>query len=280
MTATTSVVGARGSGGRLGSQTRRFGIPDSPSSPGSGGFSSRRQVHQQVGRASCAGNVVWRAFSSRSGRRGRGGDESPRSSCRVGSRGDSSSRRRKPPSRRSPLAGRSKVPDQRHSGGQPVSIVVRFPTSNMTKDQYESVHDALEKSGNWPAPGLVLHVCFGGEHDLRVSEIWDRGSSWRRSAKSFGRNLKQRGSSSRASLKSSRPSTSSRSRPAESRRRLTRRTTSTSRPGLLLDVFRPRCEKIDGAPLECRMSRTSRPHARSDDAGADGAPLLPYTRER
>jgi hypothetical protein len=56
----------------------------------------------------------------------------------------------------------------------------------MTKDQYESVHDALEKSGNWPAPGLVMHVCFGGEQDLRVSEIWES----RQQLEAFGEKLR------------------------------------------------------------------------------------------
>ena len=54
-----------------------------------------------------------------------------------------------------------------------MSIVVRFATSNVTKQQYESVHGALEKSGDWPPAGLVVHVCFGDEQDLRVSEIWE-----------------------------------------------------------------------------------------------------------
>ena len=54
-----------------------------------------------------------------------------------------------------------------------MSIVVRFPTSNMTRSQYDSVHDALEQSGNWPAPGCLIHVCFGDEANLHVSEVWE-----------------------------------------------------------------------------------------------------------
>jgi hypothetical protein len=54
-----------------------------------------------------------------------------------------------------------------------MSIVVRFSPSNMTKKQYDSAHDALAKSGDWPAPGLLMHVCFGDEQELRVSEIWE-----------------------------------------------------------------------------------------------------------
>ena len=54
-----------------------------------------------------------------------------------------------------------------------MSIVVRFPTSNMTRSQYDAVHGALEKSGNWPAPGCLFHICFGEETNLRVSEVWE-----------------------------------------------------------------------------------------------------------
>ena len=54
-----------------------------------------------------------------------------------------------------------------------MSVVVRFPLSNMTKQQYDAVHDALEQSGDWPAPGCLMHVCFGDEQSIRVSEIWD-----------------------------------------------------------------------------------------------------------
>ena len=54
-----------------------------------------------------------------------------------------------------------------------MSIVVRFPTSNLKRSQYDSVHKALEESGNWPAPGCLLHVCFGDEGDLHVSEVWE-----------------------------------------------------------------------------------------------------------
>ena len=53
-----------------------------------------------------------------------------------------------------------------------MSIVVRFPTSGVTKEQYDAVRNALEESGDWPPEGCLLHVCFGDEGDLRVSEVW------------------------------------------------------------------------------------------------------------
>jgi hypothetical protein len=54
-----------------------------------------------------------------------------------------------------------------------MSILVRFPASNVTKEQYDKVRGALEDAGNWPADGVQIHVCFGPEQDIRVSEIWE-----------------------------------------------------------------------------------------------------------
>ncbi len=54
-----------------------------------------------------------------------------------------------------------------------MSIVVRYPPSNVSKQQYDAVRSALEESGDWPADGCQMHVCFGEEQDIRVSEIWE-----------------------------------------------------------------------------------------------------------
>jgi hypothetical protein len=54
-----------------------------------------------------------------------------------------------------------------------MSIVVRFPPSNVTRQQYDSVRNALTESGDWPPDGCQLHVVFGDENDIRVSEIWE-----------------------------------------------------------------------------------------------------------
>jgi hypothetical protein len=54
-----------------------------------------------------------------------------------------------------------------------MSIVVRFPTSNVTRQQYDEVRKALTDAGEWPPPGCRVHVCFGDDDDIRVSEIWD-----------------------------------------------------------------------------------------------------------
>jgi hypothetical protein len=54
-----------------------------------------------------------------------------------------------------------------------MSVVVRYPASNMTKGQYEAVRNALTEAGHWPTDGCQLHVCFGEENDMRVSEVWE-----------------------------------------------------------------------------------------------------------
>jgi hypothetical protein len=69
-----------------------------------------------------------------------------------------------------------------------MSIVVRIAPSNMTRQQYDSVRNAVTASGDWPADGCELHVLFGDEGDLRVSEVW--GS--REKFEAFGEKLRPR----------------------------------------------------------------------------------------
>jgi hypothetical protein len=55
-----------------------------------------------------------------------------------------------------------------------VSIVVRFSPANLTREKYDESVRRLEETGAWPNPaGMELHVLFGEEGNLRVSEIWD-----------------------------------------------------------------------------------------------------------
>ncbi len=54
-----------------------------------------------------------------------------------------------------------------------MSIVVRHRVTGLTRQQYDEVSRRLEESGAWPPDGLQMHVCFGSDGDLRVSEIWD-----------------------------------------------------------------------------------------------------------
>jgi len=67
-----------------------------------------------------------------------------------------------------------------------MSIVVRFPPSNVSRQQYDTVRSALEEAGEWPADGCQLHVLFGDESDIRVSEVWES----REALEAFGEKLR------------------------------------------------------------------------------------------
>ena len=55
-----------------------------------------------------------------------------------------------------------------------MSILVRFTPANLTTEKYQESVRRLEEAGLWPHPdGLEIHVFFGSEGNLRVSEIWD-----------------------------------------------------------------------------------------------------------
>ena len=54
-----------------------------------------------------------------------------------------------------------------------MSIVARFSPTNVNREKYDESIRRLEQAGLWPNPaGLELHVAFGDENNLRVSEIW------------------------------------------------------------------------------------------------------------
>ena len=54
-----------------------------------------------------------------------------------------------------------------------MSIVVRFHPTNVTKEKYDESLRRMEQAGIWPdPPGLEVHVLFGSEDSLTVSEIW------------------------------------------------------------------------------------------------------------
>jgi len=54
-----------------------------------------------------------------------------------------------------------------------MSVLFRFQPSGMTRQQYDAVHSQLKDSSAWPPDGLQLHVMFGDDNDLRVSEVWE-----------------------------------------------------------------------------------------------------------
>ena len=54
-----------------------------------------------------------------------------------------------------------------------MSVVVRFNPTNATKEKYDESMRRMEAAGIWPdPPGLEVHVAFGPDDNLRVSEIW------------------------------------------------------------------------------------------------------------
>ncbi len=52
-----------------------------------------------------------------------------------------------------------------------MSVLVRYQEVGMTRQQYDAASALLEQ-GEFPPAGLELHVLFGEEGRLRVSEIW------------------------------------------------------------------------------------------------------------
>ena len=54
-----------------------------------------------------------------------------------------------------------------------MSVVVRYQPVGLTRQQYDEVSRRAEEARVWPPDGLQLHVLFGTEGDLKVSEIWE-----------------------------------------------------------------------------------------------------------
>lgn len=58
----------------------------------------------------------------------------------------------------------------------------------MSKQQYDAIRSDLEEAGDWPAEGCQLHVCFGPDDDIRVSEVRE----WEERFRAFERKLVRR----------------------------------------------------------------------------------------
>ena len=54
-----------------------------------------------------------------------------------------------------------------------MSILIRFAPASLTAAQYDESVRKLEEAGDFPPDGMDLHVCFGTDGNLRVSEVWD-----------------------------------------------------------------------------------------------------------
>ena len=58
-------------------------------------------------------------------------------------------------------------------------ILIRYAPSSLTRAQYDKVNEILRENGpDGPPPPLELHVMFGEEPDLRVSEVWASEDAW------------------------------------------------------------------------------------------------------
>jgi hypothetical protein len=54
-----------------------------------------------------------------------------------------------------------------------MSILVRYFPANLTTEQYDEVLRRLEEAGVFPDAAMDLHISYGQEGNLCVSEIWD-----------------------------------------------------------------------------------------------------------
>ena len=52
-------------------------------------------------------------------------------------------------------------------------VLIRYAPPTMTRAQYDNVGETLQAANEWPPDGMILHVCFGDDGNLRVSEVWE-----------------------------------------------------------------------------------------------------------
>ena len=60
-----------------------------------------------------------------------------------------------------------------------MTVLVRHLPKGLTREQYDEVSRRMEAGGSWPPAGLDMHVLFGAEGELRVSELWDTEEAFR-----------------------------------------------------------------------------------------------------
>jgi hypothetical protein len=60
-----------------------------------------------------------------------------------------------------------------------MSILVRYAPPSLTREQYDQVNESMRENGaEGPPPALQLHVLFGDEPGLLVSEMWESEDAW------------------------------------------------------------------------------------------------------
>jgi hypothetical protein len=58
-------------------------------------------------------------------------------------------------------------------------ILVRYAPTSLTREQYDKVNESMRENGpEGPPPALQLHVLFGDEPELLVSEMWESEDAW------------------------------------------------------------------------------------------------------
>ena len=60
-----------------------------------------------------------------------------------------------------------------------MSVVVHFQPVGLTRQQYDEVSRRMEEAGVWPPNGMQLHVLFGADGNLRVTEVWESSEQLR-----------------------------------------------------------------------------------------------------
>src|SRR3954452_1340500 len=60
-----------------------------------------------------------------------------------------------------------------------MSILIRYAPTSLSREQYDKVNQILQENGpDGPPPPLQLHLLFGDEPNLRVSEVWESEAAW------------------------------------------------------------------------------------------------------
>jgi hypothetical protein len=52
-------------------------------------------------------------------------------------------------------------------------ILIRYAPPGLTLAQYSQVSDKVQATLEWPPDGLIAHVAFGPDGQMRVSEVWE-----------------------------------------------------------------------------------------------------------
>ena len=63
-----------------------------------------------------------------------------------------------------------------------MTVLVRYSPTSLTRETYDRVNEAFSRQSGLEGPPteLGLHVLFGDDPQLRVSELWESEEAWRR----------------------------------------------------------------------------------------------------